>query len=149
MAISWSTRIFFLYTGFIILIGTLVWKTTQSKVELVSEDYYEREVGFQKKLDAQTATAALSQKPVVSLTDKSLLIFFPQEFAGKEISAELKLYNNANSALDKVFSGVPVIDGKLEISSERLPAMRYTAQLAWRCEGRSYYQEFPLKLSAK
>ena len=149
MAISWSTRIFFLYTGFILLIGTLVWKTTQSKVELVSEDYYEQEVGFQKKLDAQTATAALVQKPVVSVTDRSLLIFFPQEFAGKEIGAELKLYNNANSALDKVFGGLSAEGGNLEISREHLRPMRYTVQLAWRCEGKSYYQEFPLTLSAK
>ena len=147
MAISWGTKIFFLYTGFILLIGTLVWKSTQSKVELVSEDYYEQEVGFQKRLDAQSATAALSQKPVVSVTEKSLLIFFPQEFSGKEILAEVKLYHRANSALDKLFSGLSANHGTLEISREKLPLTRYTMQIAWQCDGKSYYQEFPINLS--
>ena len=148
MAINWGTKIFLLYTGFVLLICTLVWMSVHSRVDLVSEDYYEQEVGFQKKLNAQTATVQLAQKPVMSVTTQALLIFFPQEFRGKQIQADLRLYNPANAALDKAFTALPAEEGKLEISREGLPFAAYTLQLSWQCEGKAYYQEYPLNLIA-
>ncbi len=146
MAISWGTRIIMLYAGFVLLIGTLIWKCTQTKFDLVSEDYYEQELVFQQKLNAKTASAALSQKPVVSITDKSLLIFFPQEFAGREISADVKLYSPSNAALDKAYVGLQAKDGRLELERSQLVAADYSLQLSWGCEGQAFYQEFPVNL---
>lgn len=149
MSFNWGTKIVFLYLGFVLLIGTLVWKSTQTKFDLVTEDYYAQEVTFQKKLDAQSATAALAQKPVMSVTPEAILIFFPQDFAGKEITAELKLYNPANAALDKTFDKLEAKDGKISIERKSLPAVPYTGKLTWEAEGKTYYQEAALNLSWK
>jgi hypothetical protein len=149
MSINWGTRIIILYSGFILLIGTLVWKSTQTKFDLVSEDYYAQEVGYQKKLDARAATAELVEKPVISVTPEAILLFFPQSFSGKHISAELQLYNAANAALDKKLDKLEAKEGRITIKRKGLPAVLYTGKLSWECEGRTFYQEAPLNLSWK
>ena len=149
MSISWGTKIIFLYVGFIALIGTLVWKSTQTKFDLVSEDYYAQEVGYQTRLDAQAATAGLAQKPVMSVSPDAILIFFPQTFANKSIQADFKLYNAANAALDKQFDKLVAREGRITIERKGLPASRYTGKLSWTCDGQTYYQETELNLSWK
>jgi hypothetical protein len=146
MVINWGKKILLLYLGFVTLIVMLVWKSTQVKLNLVSEDYYAQEISFQRKLDARQASAGLSQKPVVSATPDAILIFFPQEFAGKDIKADLHLYNPANAALDKSFPGQQAAEGKIAVQRAGLPAANYIAKLAWTCDGKSYYQETPLNL---
>lgn len=147
MALNWGTRILFLYLGFVALIGVLVWKSMQTKVNLVTEDYYAQELSFQKKLDAENATAALAQKPVLSVTDESVLIFFPQEFAGRPIEAKLHCYYAPDGAMDMEFDHLEVSHGRLSIPREGLPALKYTAKLSWRCAGKNFYQETPLNLA--
>src|ERR1043165_4473851 len=149
MTINWGTKIFLLYTGFVILIGTLVWKSVHTKFDLVTEDYYAQEISFQQRLDAQNATAGLTQKPVISATPEAIMVFFPQEFTGKAIQADLQLYNPANAALDKTFTNLQATDGKLRIERKNLPAAHYTGKLIWKCDGKSYYQEAPLSLNWK
>lgn len=149
MTINWGTKIFLLYSGFVLLIGVLVWKSTHTKIDLVTEDYYAQELTFQKKLDAESATAALASKPVMSVTPEAIMIFFPQDFAGKPIQADLQLYNPANAALDKNFTNLNAADGKLDIERKDLPAAKYIGKLSWKCEGKTYYQEAPLNLGWK
>lgn len=149
MSFNWGKKILFLYLGFVALIVTLVWKSSQVKLNLVSEDYYEQEVSFQKRLDAQAATATLDMKPVMSVTPEAIMIFFPPNFSGKAIKADLQLYNPAGSALDKSFANLQAEDGKLRIDRKGLPAAHYTGKLTWKCDGKTYYQEAPLNLSWK
>jgi hypothetical protein len=149
MSINWGAKIFLLYTGFVVLMGTLVWKSMHTKFDLVTEDYYQQEIGFQKKLDAKTATTSLAQKPVISVTEESIMVFFPQDFSGKAIKADLQLYNPANAALDKSFINLQAEAGKLTIARKDLPAARYTGKLTWQCEGKTYYQEAPVNLTWK
>ena len=149
MSINWGAKIFLLYTGFVLLMGTLVWKSVHTKFDLVTEDYYQQEIGFQKRLNAQNATAALAQRPVMSVTPEAIMIFFPQDFSGKAVKADLQLYNPANAALDKTFSNLQAEAGRLSIARKDLPAAQYTGKLTWQCEGKTYYQEAPLNLKWK
>ena len=149
MAINWGTKIVFLYLGFVLLIGVLVWKSTHTKTDLVSEDYYAQELSFQKKLDAENATAGLISKPVITVTPEAVMIFFPQDFSGKPIEADLQLYNPANAALDKTFTRLQAEAGAIRLERKGLPAGAFVAKLNWKCEGKSYYQEAPINLSLK
>jgi hypothetical protein len=146
MSINWGTKIFILYTGFVVFMGTLVWKSMHTKFDLVTEDYYQQEIGFQKKLDAQTATATLTQRPVMSVTPEAIIVFFPQDFSAKAIKADLQLYNPADAGLDKTFTDLQAEAGKLTIARKDLPAAQYTGKLTWQCDGKTYYQEAPLNL---
>jgi hypothetical protein len=149
ITLNWGTRIFFLYTAFVLLIVTLVWKSTQTKFDLVSDDYYQQEVGFQKTIDARTNTAHLAQRPVAGVTAEAILIFFPQDFAGKGVSADVQLYSPANAAMDKKFSALGLRDGQISITRKSVAPGRYIMKLSWVSEGKEYYQEMPLNLLGK
>ena len=149
ITMNWGTKIVFLYTGFVLLIITLVWKSAHTKFDLVSDDYYEQEVGFQKKLDARGNTALLSQKPVSGVTTDAVMIFFPQEFTGKAVIASVHLYNPSDASADKTYPALNVADGKLVIPRKDIKPAKYTLQLTWNCEGKEYYQDLPLNLSQK
>jgi hypothetical protein len=149
ITINWGTKIVILYSGFVLLIVTLVWKSTHTKVDLVSEDYYTQEVNFQKKLDAHTNSARLSHKPIAGITADAILVFFPQEFSGKGLSADVQLYNPSNAALDKSFTALGMRDGRIEIPRKDIVPASYIIKLSWSAEGRDYYEEMPVKLSGK
>lgn len=146
MAINWGTRILLLYVGFITLIGVLVWKSTHTKVNLVTEDYYAQELIFQKKLDAERATNLLVQKPVINATQDELTVLFPGPFSEKQIDANLHLYYAPDAALDLQFEHLHARNGRLNISRKDIPALKYIAKLSWTCEGTAYYQESPINL---
>ncbi|MBS1614849.1 MAG: FixH family protein [Bacteroidetes bacterium] len=148
MTINWGTRILLLYVGFVALIGLLVWKSMHTKVNLVTEDYYAQELVFQKKLDAERASSLLAQKPVVSLTPKEIIIFFPPGFSGKNIEGHLQLYFAPDAALDRQFEHLQAHDGQISIPRKYIAQLKYTAKLSWTCEGTTYYQEYPLNLQA-
>jgi hypothetical protein len=147
MALNWGTRILFLYVGFVALMGVLVWKSMHTQVNLVTEDYYAQELSFQHKLDAENATAALTQRPVISATPDAVLVFFPHEFSALPVEAKLHFYYAPDGAMDKEFDRLATSSGRLSIPRNALPALRYTAKLSWQCAGRNYYQETPLNLS--
>ena len=60
--ISWGKRIAILYIGFVALIGVMIALSMGQKVELVSEDYYDKELVFQNKIDEMNNANALSEK---------------------------------------------------------------------------------------
>ena len=149
ITINWGAKIVFLYAGFVLLIVTLVWKSTHTKFDLVSEDYYEQEVNFQKKIDACSNSARLSQMPVPGITADAILVFFPQEFAGRGVSADVQLYSPSNAALDTKFKALGMRDGRVTIPRKGIIPASYIMKLSWVCEGKEYYKEMPLNLSGK
>jgi hypothetical protein len=82
----------------------------------------------------------------VGVTEQALLVFFPQEFGGRQIKADVKLYSPANADMDRAFTGLTANAGRLEIPRSKLRHARYVMQLSWECAGNDYYQEFPLNL---
>mgnify|MGYP003351831803 CR=1 FL=1 len=54
--INWGWRIVMLYGGFVVLILFLVYKTTTVKDDLVTPDYYAKELKYQEQLDKQKRT---------------------------------------------------------------------------------------------
>jgi hypothetical protein len=144
--ISWGTRIVFLYVGFISLIVTLVVSATRMDFDLVSKDYYQQEIGFQKHLDATEATATLSQPLAVTANAANVVVLFPFEFFGKAIDANLRFYSPINDTHDREFK-MHANDGKIFIDRAKLDKTAYTLQVSWNAGGKDYYQELPLNLN--
>jgi hypothetical protein len=59
MHISWGIKIAMLYCGFVALIIIMVSMAMNQKIDLVSKDYYEQELNYQKKIDKTNRSHAL------------------------------------------------------------------------------------------
>ena len=66
---NWGHRIIILYVGFVLLIGTMVYLSSRENVDLVSSDYYDQEIKFQSKMEAERQ---LSSSKIVLAKPKSL-----------------------------------------------------------------------------
>ena len=58
---NWGARIALLYGGFVVLIVVLVTKSMREDFDLVSADYYNKELAYQNVIEAAKEQATLSE----------------------------------------------------------------------------------------
>jgi hypothetical protein len=68
--------------------------------DLVTEKYYEQELGFQDEINAEKNALELKERVLINRTEEGLKIEFPVEFSPKEIKGKVFLYRPSNKQLD-------------------------------------------------
>jgi hypothetical protein len=137
---NWGYRILILYSLFIVGILTMVYKSTQQKVELVSENYYEQEVQYQDQYNRMQNSNQPENKLVVNAMLGSAEIQFPSAFINSKVDGKVTFFRPDNKNLD--FS-VPVelSAGIQKIQSEKLTKGYWKVQIYWNADGKPFYQE--------
>lgn len=141
---SWGTRIAILYGGFIAMILFLVFKTMNENVDLVSTDYYQKELKFQEQINRQNQSASLSEQPAIEIMEKAIAIKFPGSVVKENISGTIKFYRASDSSKDLTMNIAVDSSGTQLISSEKLIKGNYAVQMTWAADGKDYYNEIPL-----
>ena len=146
MKMNWGTRIAMVYIGFVILMVTLVTMSMKQDFQLVSKDYYQKEITYQEVMDAGKSQSLLSQ-PVSFIVNEAMIGFgFPNEFIGKNINGTIEFYAAANSKWDAKFDFVSE-DNQFKIIRNKLFPTRYQVKINWEMDGIKYYQESLLNLN--
>jgi hypothetical protein len=131
---SYITISFVLFASFILY---LVYRSSQYKVDLVSEDYYLRELNYQQQLDKMNN--ANGNKATLVWTDSTLRVQFPEL---KEIQeGRLSFLRPSNSDFDKSFPVSKTEGFVKEISYQELKHGLYTLSIEWQDADKAYYQE--------
>jgi nitrogen fixation protein FixH len=146
--LGWGWRIGLLYGGFVALILTLVVGSSRQHFDLVSKNYYEEEVSYQKVIDAGKNQAALSAPISIQADEANVTIAFPPEFKEKVITGEIKFYSPLNSKWDRDFKIEPT-GNSISIPKDKLAHTRYTVKINCTVEGNNYYQQTDLNLGAR
>jgi hypothetical protein len=94
----WAYGIIITYACFMTLILTLVFKSTNQKFELVSEDYYQQGSHYQSVINRRTRAQRLPNKPTLNLQSMTLII--PLELQKDFKNAQLSLYRPNDASLD-------------------------------------------------
>ncbi|HRY98557.1 MAG TPA: FixH family protein [Bacteroidales bacterium] len=139
MKIGWGTGTAIFFAAFIVFMMVLVLLASRQGVQLVTEDYYEKELEFQ---DVQERMARADQLPEPlrwELKGNTLLLDFP-EAAGVEFRGSLVFYNPSNEAKDQRMDFSTVNDSLL-LDLGALTAGRYTLKVEWQAGGVEYYSE--------
>lgn len=137
---SWGYKIMIVYVAFAVGITAMVIKSSSQKMDLVTEDYYAKELKYQDNINANKRTEALSAKVKYKVANGQLVISLPNEFASKEIAGTLLLYCPSDDGKDikKDFTT------NNKTVTTLLPANikgAYQIQLSWVAEGNAYYFE--------
>lgn len=107
---------------------------------LVTEEYYEEELRFQDRIDAQDRAGALSAPVRIGIADGRVRLQFPPELAGKRITGELKLLRPNDPRADQALR-VETVTSAFESAALDLWPGRYDAALAWAADGITYHTE--------
>ncbi len=130
-----------LYTGFALLIATMVSLSISQKVDLVSKDYYEQELQFQNKINLMDRTKLLSEQLSWQVQNDELVLDFPDQFKGQQTSGKVFFFRPSDAVLDKNFELQTDTLNTKRMSIKKLKSGLYKIQINWEVENIQYYNE--------
>ena len=137
---NWGKKILLVYVTFVLGILFMVYKSSSQKTDLVTTDYYAKELKYQDKIDEMGRVSSLSAPVVFEVKDNELIIQFPKDFAGRQLTGEAVLYcpSDENKDLKKDFS---VMDQPLKIELPSTTKGLHELHLSWKQGNVTYYFE--------
>ena len=138
---NWGYKILAVYLVFVAGIAVLVIKSSDQKIDLVTKDYYGKELQYQQRIDEISRAKALASQPEFITGTNGIEIRLPGDFSGKSITGAAVLYCPADETRDRT---VPI---RQEGNSAVLIPFRsgdkgnFTVQLSITCNGLQYYFE--------
>lgn len=138
---SWATKIFLLYIGFVVIILTLVFTCVNQKVELESKDYYAKEITFQKQIDASVNLNSLEQPLEFKIKGKSVEITIPKLLITRDFSGTVNFIRPSDATKDKLIELAPDKDGKQVLSDPSFIRGVYKVQVAFSSSNKDYFKE--------
>jgi hypothetical protein len=137
---NWGSKILIVYIVFVLGIVFMVYKSSTQNTDLVTTDYYAKELKYQDKIDEVKRTSALSAPVKYRINDNALTIQFPKDFAGRQLAGEAVLYcpSDEKKDLKKKFS---LKDESLQMEIPAGSKGLYELHISWQDGGVSYYFE--------
>ena len=143
---NWGYRILMVYVFFVAGILFLVFKSSSQKMDLVTTDYYEKELKYQQKIDETNRVNALSATVSCEIKNGNMVILFPKDFAGKNITGEAVLYCPSDEDKDDT-QKFNIMDTTLIVAIPSLKKNAYELHLSWQANGLDYYFEKKIIIS--
>ena len=137
---NWGKGIAALYIGFVVLVLATVVFTFTQRVDLVTDNYYEKELKFQEQIDRLERTKGLPQKLILENNRKEIIIKFPVKpdpgnkdtiifYKPSDPSKDVRIPVNADSL------------GKQTVPVAKLAKGFLKAKILWTSNGKEYYAE--------
>jgi len=137
---NWGTGLVIgmvLFIGFIMFMVITMMTDKKYSHDLVTEDYYQKEIVYQQEIDAEKNLSSFSEPISGKRTDEGYLLKFPKEIDPQKVAGTVFLYRPSNKQLD--FDFPMVISGSnLLIPDNRLLDGRWNITLDWKYEGKRY-----------
>lgn len=100
---NWGWRIALFLTLFISFILYMVIYSFGRTNDLVSEDYYNQEIQYQKNIDAQENALSLAKEVKIVSLEEKIVLSFPYSFDSNIEKGDISFYRPDNALLDRSF----------------------------------------------
>ncbi len=140
MKINWGTGIvisFILFIGFIMYMVITMMSGDKYNHDLVTEEYYKKEINYQEEIDAEKNAQLLSENIEVKTSSKGVEIYFPKDLKFKEIKGIINFYRPSNKKLDFSIS-IDLKSHSLIIPNEKVVEGNWGITIDWKYEGVKY-----------
>jgi len=131
-------------------VGLIVMACSQ-RVDLVSPDYYERELKFQGQIDRVERThRAPSQASVAyDAAGQCITVSLPADQAGREINGRIELYRPSAAGLDRAVKLAPDSKGVQRLDAAGLAPGLWKVRVSWTVEQQDYFLDEKVVVGAK
>lgn len=141
---NWGTWIVISFILFAAGTFTMVYISMSSSVDLVAEDYYERELKYQDHIDLVKGTNALEQQVTTEFAAGVLRITFPALGQRKEYAGSIHFFRPSDKRGD--FTLPVAVDTSF---SQTFPQQLFAQglwriKISWSVGGKQYYSEAPV-----
>ncbi|MBL7765997.1 MAG: FixH family protein [Chitinophagaceae bacterium] len=137
---NWFHKLMLTLTAFVGLMVYFAVRSVNTRIDLVTEQYYEAELDYQTRINNTSNNDTLSQKIKIESVNEKIRLVFPSYLQPKDVSGKITMYYAADRQRDKDFTVSLNEQGMQEIQT---PGMRgaYTLLLDWKYQNQSYYSE--------
>lgn len=126
---NWGTGIAVFLGLFITAIGTLLYFSLQQRTDLVTSDYYAKELVYQEMINRQVRARELGGRARLEIVDQELWLRFPQVLQGQVASAQIEMYCQNDQRLDFKLSYSDWAVSDLRLPGEKLARGKWIAKL--------------------
>ncbi len=137
---NWGNKLILVFILFAIGIGFLVYKSYNTKYDLVSKDYYKEELRYQEKIDGTNNANKLTDI-ILGQDEKHITIQFPKELNKHQLQGEIYLYCPTNAANDKRIPINSNEEGIQLIAKTGLLKVPYHVKISWSSNSVNYYSD--------
>jgi len=142
---NWGTGIFLAYSAFVIFMLSLVYMSTQQKLDLVTENYYSKGVDFQSQINEQSNVAGLTEKPTIKqLENGTIQLQFPT--SEKNVQGQIAFFRPSDKDLDFTVP-IKLQTENSQIITQKIEQGLWRVKLSWSEKGKKFYQETVLVAS--
>lgn len=137
---NWGHGLLVALGGFMVFILSLIFyfTNTMQNSELITDNYYQEEMTYQKVIDATKRAETLSQKPNVNVQRDGLKISFPQDINNTNAKFNFYLYRTDDKNLDVKKDFQLEQDNTYLIPKEVLVHGSYILKLMWQKQNENY-----------
>lgn len=137
---NWGYKILAVYLTFVVGIAVLVIKSSNQKIDLVTPDYYAKELKYQQQIDAIKRTEALKDPVKYEVVNNKIVISFSADFAAKQLKGSIQLYCPSNEKRD-IVKDFETSEGTVTIDVPLVNKGSHELHVNWQSEGKTYYYE--------
>lgn len=143
---SWGTKLGIGASIYVIGVLCFVGFSTTQKINLVSKDYYPKEVEYQKQIDKLKNTKVLEETIYISQEKGKVQFQFPKKMHSN-VSGEIVFYRPADYESDLKYPIAIDTNGFQTLGTEHLLSGKYTIKIDWKHNGVEFYMEEGIYLS--
>jgi hypothetical protein len=141
MKFTWGTALFTIILLFILAVVFFFTFSSRQDYPLVEEDYYEKELRYQERIDQIKNTAELADKIRCTRSGDTLLVSYPDFFPEDQQAGLLHFYRPSDSRLDERMKMIPGSSRVQIISLQNFSKGKYILKMEWTMNGKGFYQE--------
>jgi hypothetical protein len=138
---NWAIAVPTFYITFVLLmVGVLIFSTF-NKVELVDQNYYDKEIVYEKQIDKIRRTNALPEKLLVSSGNGFVLIQFPKSIDKNKLSGKIVFFKPSESKQDFFTNINPDNENKMIFGTDKISKGFWRIKIDWASGDSTYYNE--------
>ena len=137
---SWPYAIVAVFVLFAGYIGMMVQQAMRTTVDLVSPDYYQQELAYQRRMESVARAAALPA-PIelkYEAAARQLTLQLPPSLASQPVRGQLHFFRPSNQLLDFT---LPLQGASQRISTAKMRPGYWRARLDFTAGGQTYFIE--------
>lgn len=141
MKFTWGTGIALTLGAFVLTMAFAVYKVMQQDFDLVTSDYYEKELVYQEKIDQKSNALALGERALLKASEEGILVILPSALKGTQGNLNIEMYCVTDEDLDFTVDMPSWQVDDLFIKHQNLQTGKWIAKITYHNNDKGYFFE--------
>jgi hypothetical protein len=137
----WGTGVLSVLVLFVLGVAAMVFTAFTKRVDLVSDDYYQRGVQYEERLTVLRRSQAMKDLIRIAASSEGIEIRFPRGVARRLSEGRIALYRPSDRRMDLTLSVAIDSAGYQRVPMTLRDAGMWKVQVSWVADSLDYYTE--------